>query len=632
MHLVFLYLGNFRCLKKVSFNFDLNYTFEVQDHKICLKSELKDTFDLSRFFSLNERNGRDKGCISNINAIVGPNGSGKTTLAFVLQQLAKGMPVSGDCIAIFKNDARDKDEKEFYCCSSIDKGRIEYELDERLQSRCGIGPFRLWRTMIYYSPIYSAVHPIVGEKGKVYDVSTTAQIRKMPSVNLKEGESNRGIKASAIYDTVETRSILELLNESKMKGFFSVMPVGLRIKPSQYALAIYQQDALAAQNQRVELDTLLENKEFDEDDEKRAVVFGRILSWAVNTGRLALAFALYANGVVRTSFDKSENLYYRRLAIFAKELYVFCKTKLMSSRNDKEVLASIDEFLKVEMSNNEDYNDWHRGTSLVGVIAGAKEVFNTIGNLPFSNYSDYKMGPLYLDFLMASSDGMPIADRILKLMSNHSESAMGMDYLEFTLDPPLSSGEASMLSMFGRVLNALRELRCTQASIFPVLIFLDEAETTLHPSVQRNLVYDFIRFCERCTEDTDVQIIFASHSPTLLSDIPKGNVCFLPCKNSGNDSQEEDITNLQNTFGANIFDLYRLAFNQKDGTAGSFATSKIQVLLDKVKNLLSNGRIKRTGYLFSKEDRKLIELIGDPLVSRYLRYMQAEAKRHGGAI
>lgn len=620
MHLIYLYIGDFRCLKNASLNFDLNYKFKVIDHKICLVSELPDKINLSDFFSFNERD--DRGCISNINAIIGPNGSGKTTLAFVLQQLAKGMPVPGDCIAIFKNDARDKGGKELYCCASVDKGRKEYELEDRLVSRCEIGPFRMWRTMIYYSPVYSAVHPIIGDQGKVYDVSTTAQIRKMPNVYLQEQGGRRELKASAVYDAIETRSILELLNESKARGLFSVMPVGLRFAPSKYALAVYQQEALSTQVLENDLRVMLDSPEFDEDDIDRAAVFGRVITWAVNTGRSALAFALYAIGVVRTAFNKSENLYNRRFAFYAKELYVFCKTRLMDAQNDSEALLRIDEFLGKEAEKNGNLNDWYRGISIGGLIEGAKTVFNMIGSLPFSSRSDYKMGALYHDFLLTSSGEGLATDKILSLMSSHSKSAMGMDYLEFSLDPPVSSGEAAFLSMFGRILNALRELRCTQESIFPALVFLDEGETTLHPSMQRSLVSNFIRFCEHCTEDMDIQIIFASHSPTLLSDIPKDNVCFLLGNDKESNFQEEDIEKWPNTFGANIFDLYRLAFNQSKGTTGEFATRKIYNALADVASVVKS-RVEctctaNTHQSLNSATKEVLSQIGDPVIRKYL--------------
>ena len=607
MHLVFLYVDDFRCLKNAAFNFDLNYKFEVQDHKICLVSELQRKISLKSFFSLSER--RDGGCVSSINAIIGPNGSGKTTLAFVLQQLAKGMPVTGDCIAIFKNDEWDGSKQEFYCCSSVAQGRREYEREEKLVARSEIGPFRLWRTMIYYSPIYAAVHPIVGDDLHVFDVSTTAQMKKMPNAIVREGNGRRSVSTPAVYDSVESRSILEVLNEPKMQDFFSTRPVGLRVAPSKYALAVCQEEAASVLVADKDISALLNAPEFDEYEEDRLAVFGRIIPWAARTGRLALAFVLYAMGVVRTSFDKGEHLYGRSFASYAKDLYVFCKAKLMDMRNDGAVLSRVTEFLSSELEKFSEHNDWYRGISLTGLISGAKEVFNTLSGLPFSSYSDYKMGPLYHDFLLTSSEGKLATDRILSLLANHADSAIGMDYLEFTLDPPLSSGEAAFLSMFGRVLNALRELRCTQAGIFPVLIFLDEAEAALHPNLQRNLVSNFIRFCERCTEDMDVQIIFASHSPMLLSDIPKGNVCFLREKEANVDSHQASIDKLPNTFGANILDLFRLGFFMQQGAVGGFAAHKINLIIHKFRN----------GDLLDEDEQSVIEQVGDPLVRSYLR-------------
>lgn len=52
-----------------------------------------------------------------------------------------------------------------------------------------------------------------------------------------------------------------------------------------------------------------------------------------------------------------------------------------------------------------------------------------------------------------------------------------------------------------------------------VIIYFDEAETSLHPEWQRKLVYETIWFLRRLIDDMNIHVIFASHSPILLTDI-----------------------------------------------------------------------------------------------------------------
>ena len=138
------------------------------------------------------------------------------------------------------------------------------------------------------------------------------------------------------------------------------------------------------------------------------------------------------------------------------------------------------------------------------------------------------------------------------------------------------------------------------------MLFMDEVETALHPELQRRIVKNLILFLEMIGEkNLTVQLIFASHSPILLSDIPSQSVTIL---DQGKTQRTEVIARRTDTFASNIFDLYRLAFDLKYGTFGSFATDKINKLLEKT--------AKRQK--LSENERKLAMMVGDNYFRRYL--------------
>ena len=93
-------------------------------------------------------------------------------------------------------------------------------------------------------------------------------------------------------------------------------------------------------------------------------------------------------------------------------------------------------------------------------------------------------------------------------------------------------------------------------------------------------------YFEGFTRNVRAHVIFASHSPMLLSDLPIENVVFL--------DNEYGKGGLNNTFGANIFDLYRLAFDQSNGITGEFAANKIKDALAKVAEVVKS-RIECSG-------------------------------------
>lgn len=144
----------------------------------------------------------------------------------------------------------------------------------------------------------------------------------------------------------------------------------------------------------------------------------------------------------------------------------------------------------------------------------------------------------------------------------------------------LSSGEMSYLALFSRLYAGLKGIDEKN-----IIIFLDEAETTLHPAWQRKLLYNMIWFVERFLSGKFVHLVFASHSTMLLSDVTKQNVVFLLPKEGGVDRRhimESCFYELENTFGANVFDLMRLPFGLDDGVMGLWARKKLEALVGEI--------------------------------------------------
>ena len=84
----------------------------------------------------------------------------------------------------------------------------------------------------------------------------------------------------------------------------------------------------------------------------------------------------------------------------------------------------------------------------------------------------------------------------------------------------------------------------------------------------------------------------------LLSDIPKGNVCCLDRDKKGHCHVRRIAAD--NTFAANIYDLYATSYFLTGGPIGDFARSKIQNLQN-------------------QEDEKIVNLVGDELLKRLLQ-------------
>jgi len=177
----------------------------------------------------------------------------------------------------------------------------------------------------------------------------------------------------------------------------------------------------------------------------------------------------------------------------------------------------------------------------------------------------------------------------------------------------MSDGEATFLSLFARLWEALK------ADHIPAIILLDEFELGLHPQWQKEAIGRLIKFFELININKH-HLILTSHSPFLVSDLPRENVIFL---NTEKDEKGKpwckvcEPHGMERTFGANIHSLYRSSFFM-DGLMGKFAEGKIN---DVIKDLRENGEIIEGR---KKEIHYIIDMVGEPIIRNQLRKMYNE--------
>jgi hypothetical protein len=175
----------------------------------------------------------------------------------------------------------------------------------------------------------------------------------------------------------------------------------------------------------------------------------------------------------------------------------------------------------------------------------------------------------------------------------------------------LSSGEKIKFEFLIELLYQLNNLNTKEYN--SVNIFLDEIELGLHPEWQRKYLKDIIFILEQFKKYTNfnkkINLFFLTHSPFLLSDIPKENIIFL--KDGKNVSDEVNI----NTFGSNIHTLLSHAFFMEDGLIGDFAKEKID---DVIKYLNGNEKSKIDS---DEEAQQIINIIGEPIIKKQLQKM-----------
>lgn len=167
----------------------------------------------------------------------------------------------------------------------------------------------------------------------------------------------------------------------------------------------------------------------------------------------------------------------------------------------------------------------------------------------------------------------------------------------------LSSGQLAFLNLFAR----LYDIKYSLDKKDNLTILIDEPELYLHPQWQKEVVLNYIKFCNTVFNDKKVQIIMTTNNAIPVSDVLKYNVVLL-CQD-----QKQHFDNYRNTFGGNIFNLLNDTFFIQDGFIGEFAQMKIQELIDVLYE-------KDIMYLVEHMDEieKRINLIGEDLIKNKL--------------
>lgn len=187
----------------------------------------------------------------------------------------------------------------------------------------------------------------------------------------------------------------------------------------------------------------------------------------------------------------------------------------------------------------------------------------------------------------------------------------------------MSSGERAYLNFFSW-LNLLTFFNKIDQSVIKstrknILLLIDEIELYCHPEWQRKFIDFLLEELNLQFKDKNIQIIFATHSPIVLSDIPLSNTIYISKDKNGN-SVIENRLHHKETFGANIYRLFNDSFFlENEGVIGEYAKKKInQVFLD-LKKVIESEKEKND--LRKDEIKFIIDSIGEPVIKNKLEEM-----------
>jgi AAA15 family ATPase/GTPase len=162
----------------------------------------------------------------------------------------------------------------------------------------------------------------------------------------------------------------------------------------------------------------------------------------------------------------------------------------------------------------------------------------------------------------------------------------------------LSSGETQFIYALQTILYHIININ-SNGKYGNIVLLLDEIELYYHPEYQRVFLNTLLQQIKELTLSNinNIQIIFLTHSPFVLSDIPSSNILRL--------DKGRILASGNQTFGANLYDLLKDDFFLKNGVIGDVVRERVSTIL-------------APEHEISQEDLDFVELIGDPLLKGIL--------------
>lgn len=199
--------------------------------------------------------------------------------------------------------------------------------------------------------------------------------------------------------------------------------------------------------------------------------------------------------------------------------------------------------------------------------------------------------------------------------------------LRIEYDIKFSSGEDSFYNMFGRLYDIGKEKLNDN-----IIILLDEPNNTYHPEWEQKFVNVMTQLFPQIFTEKKIQIVLTTHSPIMLSDIPKENIVFLNNNQEMIDTRKyisyiDENVEIDNTFGANIYNLYKNAFflrNNSAGIIGDLAYKHIKTVNEKLDNISCSSMYKDD----IKYCESIIGIIGESIIKSALEDKLKLAKEH----
>ncbi|WP_033164896.1 AAA family ATPase [Clostridium sp. KNHs205] len=639
MELIFLYINKSitTFIEKQGFNFSSNYYFyvEINDGIYRLKQKLCEKKIPDTFFDKTY-------CITNITAIVGENGAGKSTL---LNNIAsfQGSVKDGTHETEYKEHFAEEYEKDKQIAIYKEDGRlICYHNIDTFENTTGIDCRYLFQ----------------GSPELMYLVQNNMGFENISKISLtnsmytqRNSVSTHGSISEISLNVNTLNTLKNMFYKKKCKkvdscagGYYEYQDILCSYKKvtdfQQIVDVLYlnylhenKANSIFADNLKSSLEIKFQSFQKCLDDK-----FGDILS--EHNKEISLQLHYKATKGLLENFDfelLKKDLFCIPYINLLFELITYCRYDTYegnSSINNKNDLKSyLKRFINMLKEKENDY-----AAFFLDALDEIEEYEKCLDNcdmlqclLPINDLAyrtckkiEYNSKP-YFDFL-----------RLIYKSVFIRKTSFVLKYIEIG-GLELASGERALLNFFSW-LHLVTFFKYLSDDVHEslrdnVLLLIDEIDLYCHPLWQQKILYYLIEELKLQFVGKKVQIIFTTHSPIVLSDMPKGNVIYLKKEEAVNRCRIDEKDKHSETFGASIYKLFNDAFFLgKKGQIGEFASLKIQKIIDTIKPVTNKEEGIKYPQLSEIEVERLekeIALIGETIIRDKLFTMLYKCKYSG---
>jgi energy-coupling factor transporter ATP-binding protein EcfA2 len=571
MELVYLWVEEYKNIRNQGFSFSPRFEceFKTKYYSIGKSEGLEEKIHQESLLSITPKTSNSLFPTNvNITTIVGKNGTGKSRLVKLLYMLyTNQLEKDVNCFAIFY----DYEQKQYFYLGDKKKFHCLQEYNELNNTA-----FALFDYSLTYQPEFNyEQHNLIYPKKLKGAISLTKElIRNQKNILLN-------------YFELKKHNQLE-----KFKDFFVADKIVIEFHNARFQNVIDNKKGL------------LEDKKNEVIEKVSSIQIGQKLADFIE--KLKEVQNILNK---QDSFEKKEESDFNNL--FFPDWFQWSE----SIKNDSE----INNFWDENFVNNKIWNEFIDHKTVAPQKLFKETVENGESNIPSYEVLSCEVNNLTKDLIDIILTSFGQEYFTIKLIDKNQKVLNDLSFGEQQLIFILNQLFALKYEKFSGIEKVESQDVDIEKDINNFIVLLDEIDIGFHPDWQKRAIQYVCDFLKLIPEKK-FHLVFTTHSPFLLSDLPKENVIFLEKykKNEEKDQKDGNCKNVTKetnieTFGANIHTLLSNGFFMNDGLMGVFAKSKI----NEVYNFIVQ---KDTNFIKTKKEaQNIINLIGEPLIQKQLQ-------------